>query len=173
MAIALRHRLQLPGELVMLFRVVGISEGLGAQLDPDFRLFEFATPYLQQFWLEHRSPKALALRVGQAALDTAELGLELPRRASRLLGQIERGELEFNVNHEELREFSRQLQRMTNRLALTMLLAAAIVALGLMMVVYHPPGWEWYGGWLFGLAFLSSLGFGGWLMWSIWRAGRG
>jgi len=111
MAIALRHRLQLPGELVMLFCVVGMSEGLGAQLDPDFRLFEFATPYLQQFWLEHRSPKALALRVGQAALDTAELGLELPRRASRLLGQIERGELEFNVNHEGLRAFSRQLQR--------------------------------------------------------------
>ena len=52
-------------------------------------------------------------------------------------------------------------------------LAAIIVALGLMMVVYHPPGWEWYGGWLFGLAFLFSLGFGGWLMWSIWRAGRG
>ena len=173
MAIALRHRLQLPSDLVMLFRVVSMSEGLGAQLDPDFRLFEFAIPYLQRFWLERRSPKAMALRVGQAALDTAELGLELPRRASRLLGQIERGELEFNVNHEGLRAFSRQLQRMTNRLALTMLLAATIVALGLMMVVYHPPGWEWYGGWLFGLAFLSSLGFGGWLMWSIWRAGRG
>ena len=33
--VAFRHHLQLPGELVMLFRVVGMSEGLGAQLDPD------------------------------------------------------------------------------------------------------------------------------------------
>lgn len=130
MAVALRHRLQLPSELVMLFRVVGMSEGLGAQLDPDFRLFEFAAPYLQQFWLERRSPKAMALRTAQAALDAAELGLELPRRAARLFGQIERGELELNVNHEGLRDFARQLQRMTNRLALTLLLAATIVALG-------------------------------------------
>ena len=173
MAIAFRHRLQLPGDLVMLLRVVGMSEGLGAQLDPDFQLFEFASPFLQQFWLERRSPKAMALRVGQAALDTAELGLELPQRTARLLGQIERGELEFNVKHAGLRDFSHQLQRMTNRLALTMLLSATIVALGLVMTVYHPPDWEQYGGWLFGLAFLFSLGFGNWLMWRIWRSGRG
>ena len=56
---------------------------------------------------------------------------------------------------------------------MTMLLPAAIVALGLVMAVYHPPGWAQYGGWLFGLAFLASLGFGGWLMWNIWLSGRG
>lgn len=173
MAVAFRHRLQLPSELVMLFRVVGMSEGLGARLDPGFRLFEFATPYLQQFWLERRSPKVMALRFGQAALDAVELGLHFPQHASRLIGQIERGEVEFNVNHEGLREFTRQLQRMANRLALTILLAATIVALGAVMTVYHPPGWELYGGCLFGLLFLGSLGFGAWLMWGMWRAGRG
>jgi ubiquinone biosynthesis protein len=172
MAVALRHRLQLPSELVMLLRVVSMSEGLGAQLDPDFRLFDFASPYLQQFWLAQRSPKALTLRTGQAALDAAELALELPRRGARLLGQIERGELSLNVKPDGLREFTHELQRMTNRLALMLLLAATIVALGLAMVVYHPPGWDQYGGWLFGLAFLLSLAFGGWLMWTIWLSGR-
>lgn len=173
LGVALRHKLQLPSELVMLFRVVSMSEGLGAQLDPDFHLVEFAAPYLQRFWLARRSPQAMALRVGQAALDAADLGLELPRRAARLLGQLERGELEFNVNHEGLRDFTRQLQHMANRLALSILLAATIVALGLVMVVYHPPGWAQYGGWPFGLAFVASLGFGGWLMWNIWLSGRG
>jgi ubiquinone biosynthesis protein len=173
MAIALRHRLQMPAELVMLFRVVGISEGLGAQLDPNFKLFEFATPYLQEFWLQHRSPKALALRMGQTALDAAELGLTIPHHISRLIGQVERGELELNVNHEGLQDFARRLQQMVNRLALTILLAATVVALGLMMIIYHPPGWEIYGGWLFGLAFLFSLGLGAWMMWNIWRSGRG
>jgi hypothetical protein len=62
---------------------------------------------------------------------------------------------------------------MINRLALTMLLAATIVALGLVMMVYHPPGWEQYGGWWFGLAFLTSLGFGAGLMWNIWLSKRG
>lgn len=171
MAIALRHRLQLPGELVMLARLAALSESLGARLDPDFQLFEFVGPYLQRFWLKRRSPKALALRLGQAALEATELGLDLPYRASRLLDRLERGELEFNINHEGLPEFTRQFQQMTNRLALSILLAAMIVALGLVMLVYHPPGWEQYGGWLVGLAFLFALGFGAWVMWNIWRSG--
>ncbi len=173
MAIAMRHHLQMPAELVMLFRVVGISEGLGAQLDPNFRLFDFAAPYLQEFWLQHRSPKAIAWRVGQSALDAAELSLALPHLLSRLLGEVERGELELNVHHEGLQDFTRHLQQMVNRLALAILLAATIVALGLMMIIYHPPGWNIYGGWLFGLAFLFSLALGVWMIWTIWRFGRG
>lgn len=173
MAIALRHRLQMPAELVMLFRLVGISEGLGTQLDPGFKLFEFAAPHLQEFWIQRRSPKAIASLVGQSALDAAELGLSLPHRLSRLIGQVERGELELNVNHEGLREFARQIQRMVNRLALTILLAATILALGLMMLIYHPPGWDLYGGWVFGFGFLFSLALGVWMVWTIWRSGRG
>jgi hypothetical protein len=38
---------------------------------------------------------------------------------------------------------------MVNRMALTMLLSAMIIALGLLMIVYHPPGWDRFGGWLF------------------------
>ncbi len=172
MSIAMRHRLQMPAELVMLFRVVGISEGLGAQLDPNFKLFEFAAPYLQEFWLQHRSPKAIAWRVGQSALDAAELSLTLPHLLSRLLGEVERGELELNINHEGLQDFAQRLQQMVNRLALAILLAATIVALGFMMIVYHPPGWNIYGGWLFGFGFLFSLALGVWTVWTIWRSGR-
>lgn len=170
MSVALRHRLQLPSELVMLFRVIGMSEALGARLDPDFRLFEFAAPYMKRFWRSRRSLKVLSQRLGQAALEAIELGLELPRHVSHLLHQVERGELEFRVNPESLTEFTHQLQRMTNRLALTILLAATIVALGVVMTIYHPPGWEQYGGLIFGLGFLLALGLGVRLMWSIWRS---
>ncbi|MEW6586116.1 MAG: AarF/ABC1/UbiB kinase family protein, partial [Nitrospirota bacterium] len=54
-SIALRHRLQLPSDLVFLFKVIAMSEGLGAQLDPDFKLMEFGEPYFERFWLKSRS----------------------------------------------------------------------------------------------------------------------
>jgi ubiquinone biosynthesis protein len=172
MKIVRRHRLQLPGDLLMLLRVVAMSELLGARLDPDFRLFEFATPYLRQFLLERRSPQAIARRVERAALEAAQLGLDLPRRTTQLLSRLERGDLEFGVNHHGLDDFEHKLQRMVNRLALSILLAAVILSLALLMLVFHPSGWEHYGGWVFALAFLLALGFGAWLMWSIWRSGR-
>lgn len=172
MAIAFRHHLQLPGELAMLFRVISMSEALGAQLDPSFKLFEFLAPQLQHLWFERRSPVVVGKKLGLAAIETAELVFDLPRRVSRLLNQVERGEIELNINHEGLHLLIHSLQRMTNRLALAVLLAATIIALGLVMVVYHPPGWEQYAGYAFGLAFLLSLGLGALLMWRIWRAGR-
>jgi ubiquinone biosynthesis protein len=153
-------------------RAVTIAEGTGMTLYPGFQMFRFAAPYVQQFWAEQRSPKKILPRLGQAASDSLELGLELPRRVSRLLELLERGQMEVNVNLQVLREISGQMQKMTNRLALAMLLSAVIIALALVLVIYHPAAWQAMGEIIFGFAFLSSLAFGAWLMWSIIRSGR-
>ena len=102
-----------------------------------------------------------------------EFILRLPRQASRLLGQLERGQLEFNINYDGLREFTRKMQGMTNRLAISAILAAVIIALGLTTVVYHPAEWQKFGEYLFAFAFVSSLVMGAILMFNIWRSGRG
>lgn len=172
MQMAMRHNLQMPSELVAMTRAITIAEGTGVMLHPGFQLFKFADPYVKKFWKEQRSPAAIAPRVGQAAMDSLELGLELPRRMTRLLELMERGQMEFNLNMQPIREFASQMQKMTNRLALSMLLSAVIVALALILVVYHPATWQSVGNVVFALAFVSSLGFGIWLIWSIIRSGR-
>ncbi len=172
MQVALRHNLQLPSELVAMTRAITIAEGTGMMLHPNFQLFRFADPYLRKFWTEQRSPATIFPRFSQAAMDSLELGLELPRRMTRLLELLERGQMEININMQPLREFMAQMQKMTNRLALSMLLAAVIIALALIMVVYHPATWQAFGEVIFAFAFISSLAFGIWLIWSIIRSGR-
>jgi ubiquinone biosynthesis protein len=171
-SIARRHKLQLPGELAVLMRVATMSEGIGLRLDPEFRYLEYATPYFRREWQRSHSLTTTAKRLGHSALEAAELSVELPRRARRLLGRIERGELELNVRHEGLSNFADQLQRMANRLALAVVLAASVVALGVALGVHRLRGLERYTDWLFTLGFVFSLGFGVWLVSSIWRAGR-
>lgn len=172
MSIALNHNLQMPSELVAMTRAITIAEGTGMALYPGFQLFRFADPYVRTFWKEQRSPEKLIPRIGQAAMDSLELGLELPRRVLRLLELVERGQIEVNINMQMLQSLLGQFQRMTNRLTLSMLLSAVIVALALVLVVYHPATWQSFGDIIFGLAFFSSLAFGAWLMWSIIRSGR-
>lgn len=171
--VVFRHRLQLPAELALLFRVVAMSEGIGLQLDPEFRYLDFASPFLRRRWDRHHALPAVAGRVGRAARDAADLGVDLPRRTGRLMGRIERGELQLNVQHEGLGAFSRQLQRMTNRLALAVILAGSVVALGLAVGAGVIPDRGEYLTWLFRLALPLSLGFGAVLLWSMWRAPRG
>jgi ubiquinone biosynthesis protein len=153
-------------------RAITIAEGTGMMLYPGFQMFRFADPYVRTFWTEQRSLETIMPRVGQAAMDSLELGLELPRRMTRLLELLERGQMEVNINMEPIRAFMAQMQKMTNRLALAMILSAVIVALALVLVVYHPATWQSVGNIIFALAFISSLAFGAWLMWSIIRSGR-
>jgi ubiquinone biosynthesis protein len=172
LSIAFKHRLQLPSELIMLIRVLTMSEGLGVMLDPDFRLFEFAEPYLKKFWTERRSPTALASKIGKSALDATELALDLPHRVALLLEKIERGELDVTIHVEEISTAVRQLQKMANRLAISILLGATIISFGMILGVFRPSFSDQYLGPMFLLGFMFSLGLGAWLMWSIWWSGR-
>ncbi len=172
LAMAFRYGLQFPGELTMLVRLSTINEGISQALYPDFRMLDFAAPYVMKYWRSERSPEKMIPEMARTALDGLELSLSLPRRAARLLKQMERGQLEFNINYEGLRQFASQMEKMTNRLAMAIILAAVIVALGIVMVIYHPVTWQAFGEYLFFFAFISSLAFGAWLLWSIWRSGR-
>lgn len=172
MQIALRHNLQFPSELVAMTRAITIAEGTALMLYPDFQLFRFATPYVESFWRKQRSPETIFPQVNQAAIDSLQLGLEMPRRINRLLELLERGQLEINMNMQPIREAMSQMQKMTNRMVLSMILSATIVALALVMVVYHPATWQAFGDFIFGFAFIISLSFGVYIIWSIIRSGR-
>ena len=89
-----------------------------------------------------------------------------------MLGRLERGDMEFNMRTDGLESLTNQLQRMTNRLAIAVVLAASVVALGIALGVRRLPGLERYLDWLFSLGFVFSLAFGTWLIFSILRAGR-
>jgi transcriptional regulator with GAF, ATPase, and Fis domain len=64
-------------------------------------------------------------------------------------------------------------QRMTNRLALSLLLAVSILTMGLILAAYRPVALEPFVGWLLGVPFVLALALGIWWVWSIWRSGRG
>lgn len=170
MAVAYRHHLQLPTDLVLLVRVIAMAEGLGLQLAPEFNLLAFAEPYLRRFWLESRGPRYVVHKAGEGLLDALDLGLTLPLRLRRLMGQLERGEVTVVARHEGLEDALAGLRRLVNRLTMSILVGALIVGLGLLMLVYHPPGWEEWGGWFFGGIFVFASVFGLGLMWSVWRA---
>jgi len=170
--IAFRHKLQLPSELAQLLRVINMAEGLGLSIDPDFRYLEFSTPIIKKLARRRYSPAVMARRAGLAAIEAAELGSEFPRRAARLLGRIERGEIAIKVDHRGLDGATREFQRMTNRLVLAMLLAASIVALGLAAGIRMVPSLEPIVDWLFRIALLFSLAFGVSVLWGMWRSER-
>jgi ubiquinone biosynthesis protein len=171
-AIALRHRLQLPSDFTLLARVVAMCEGLGAQLDPGFRLKDVAEPYFQRFWLRARSPETIARSLLQATEEIAELGSSLPRRLRRLLEQLERGEITVTSRFEEPRRMLAPLARAVDRVAASILASGVLIALCVVLVIARPalPSavGELFAGAALGAGAVILLA----LLFLLWRSGR-
>ena len=118
------HRLQLPRELALLVKAVVMVEGLGARLDPKFRLGDVLAPYAQRFVAGALSPAAVARRLRDAGLEAAQLGMELPEQLHRLLDLLENDGLRVGLRADDLEALAVQARRRNNRLVGAVMLAA-------------------------------------------------
>lgn len=171
--LARRHHLQLPNDLVLMAKVMAISEGLGLQLDPDFQFIPFAQPYLERYWLQRHSPWQIGEKVVEGIVEMTEFSLTFPRRLTRLVTQLERGELGAHVEVRGGERYLAEMQGMVNRLAMSILVGALIIGLSQFMHMVTPQGFpELYAGRFFGILFFVAIVLGFWLLVKIVRARR-
>ena len=169
MPIAFRYHLSLPADLWLLLKTLAMMEGVGLELDPDFDVFAVAEPFVQrltwQLILPRRKWGQEILRQGA---DWGELISALPRTGTRLLERAERGDL-FQVGLKDADRIMSVLDRMTTRLALSVLAAALI--LGLAILIPSTTAGSLIQ-WMVVIGFLGAAGLGVWLLISIIKAQR-
>ena len=172
MPIAFRHHLQLPAELWLLGKTLAMMEGVGLKLAPDFDIFAVSEPYVRRFMWQLVSPRAWGPTLLKGAGDWTDLLNLIPRVGSQLLTRVERGELELALNHKGLDQALVRLDRLANRLALSMLLAALIVGLAMLVPAFNLAE-QWGLATILVIAgFVGASLLGLWLIFSIWRSQR-
>jgi ubiquinone biosynthesis protein len=167
-----RHNLQLPSNMMLLLKTFMMSEGMGRQLDPKFHLIDIIIPYSKQLMLQQYSPEIWIKKFGRASLDAAQLGTELPSQMRRLLSELERGNMQVGVKHNDLDEIMVRLERLTNRVIISVITAAFIIALAVLTTVYRLQVWDQFAGIVIILGFLLSSAMGLYLAWTILRGNR-
>jgi predicted unusual protein kinase regulating ubiquinone biosynthesis (AarF/ABC1/UbiB family) len=118
---------QVPQDFIYLGRAMGILSGMATSLDPDFNPWQELQPYAQKMIAQSirggpmdnnllNSTLVQSLMSANGTQTLAELGrimleraVRLPQRLDTVLSQIERGEL--NVQVEPTADYRRQLQR--------------------------------------------------------------
>lgn len=142
LALLRRHNIRMPGPLAVLLKALVMMEGVGLQLDPDLDVFSFARPYVQRAMADQFSPRVLgaqALRRGRTFTETI---LELPEQLSDALYRLNDGELRLQTEERELRRVAGALIGAANRLAVAIVLAALILAVGVVAVAAGVGGWS-------------------------------
>lgn len=172
MPIAYRHHLRLPSDLWLLGKTLAMMEGIGLKLDPDFDVFAISEPYVRRFLWQMYSPTLLGRKLLTGVSDWSDFLLDLPKQVPRLLDQMERGDIQINVDIPRADSILSRLDRIANRLAISLLVAAFIMALALLIPTLNlVQPWQ-LTTWLVVSGFVVAVLLGLWLLFSIWRSGR-
>ncbi|HEV3089297.1 MAG TPA: AarF/UbiB family protein [Candidatus Elarobacter sp.] len=153
-----QQRLRLPANLAQLFKALAMCEGLLQTVDPEASLSDYLEPMSGKLFYEGVvGGDHMAERLRDSALDAAELTIELPRRIDRVLTEVERGNLRVWTRIEDVEPLVRRFERTVERANATMLAAACIVSLAIVMQFYHPQGWQQWIGVAFWIALAAVI----------------
>jgi ubiquinone biosynthesis protein len=170
--LARRRHLVLRGDLTLMAKTLAMHEGIGLALDPQFHLPTVARPFvrsaLRSFYMPSPDRRAAALNIA-AFLNLAG---SFPSRAQRLLNRLERGEMGVAVRPEGMDPLVRDLNRMVNRLSVSILTASFIVGLALVLQTVVSTHGSRLLLLLFAGGLLSAGGLGLWLLASMYQAGK-
>ncbi len=133
MPIVFRHHLRLPRDLWLLSKTLVMTEGVGLRLDPGFDVFAVSGPFIRKMAREAFKPGIW----GPSLLADLEawgyLLSEAPRAGATLLRGLEKGNLSIGLNMGADDRTMDRLDRFFTRISLSVLVAAFIIGLSLLL----------------------------------------
>ncbi len=166
-----KHRLSVPPDLFLMIKALSTVEGLGRLLNPDFDVTEQAAPFVRRIQMDRLHPKRIAGDFFDSGTELLHLIKEIPGEVRKILRQARQGKIKIEFEHRGLESMLSTHDRISNRLAFAIVLAALIIGSSLIVLSDIPPKWHEIP--IIGLAGFVVAGFMGfWLLVSILRRGR-
>ena len=160
-----------PVELTMIGKALMNLDELGRCLAPDFDPYQairdHAIPLVVKMIRQNTTPAAMLGR----ALEVNEFANQLPGRVNKILDRVAENRLEFKVRSFDEHQLMEGFQKVANRIAHGLVLAALIIGAAMMMgidtefTIFGYPGFAI-------LLFVAAVGGGFALVWDIVRHDR-
>jgi ubiquinone biosynthesis protein len=164
--------LHLPARFLLLDRTIATLASVGAELYPDFNVFEVARPYARDLMLERFAPQRVARRARRSAIRYAQVIAEAPYQFHDFMEEIRDGQIEVGFVHKGLDEFMSKLDVAFNRLVVALIVVGGLIGSSI-IGIFATAGPQ-----VLGVNVISVIGFalsavlGFWLLWGVIRSGR-
>jgi len=150
--LVIKHGLKVPSELMLINKTILILDNIGRQLDPRFNAVTAAAPYAAKLVKKRFSPQSLFDRAKENFSDMSRLLIDTPKQVNRFLRKSLRDEVGININPIGLDKLIKDIDRSSNRLAFSIVVAAIIV--GSSMLIQSNIGSK-----IFGMPAIGAIGF--------------
>ena len=172
-ATARRHRVVLPRDFILLGKSLVTMGGVALELDPETSMVEVVRPKVRRLMADKVSPRRLAHHGMTSAYHLIALAEQGPRSLRQLIRKLMRGRLQILFRHENLERFITELDRSSNRIAFSMIVASIILGSAVVMQANVGPNVPYTQVPMLGLlGFLLAGLLGVWLVIAILRSGR-
>ena len=166
-----KYKIKLPKNLFLMAKAMSLMEGIAEKLDPEFNMIAVSRPHVRKFMIKRWSPKRLTRELGLFLEDIKDLAETTPSSLKRILQKIRQGKLGLNLHHEELDHFIQILDKASNRISFSLIIAALIIASS--VLINFGKGLLLFGVPAIGLVgYLIAAIMGLWLVIAILRSGR-
>ncbi len=165
------YQIKFPANMLLLARALVAIEGLGRQLDPKFNMMEQLKPFAEEIFRERYSPSNVSKDLTRTLQSYHALSKSLPKDIKEFINRVNRNKFKIDLEHRGLERLITDLDKSTNRISFSMVIAALIIGSSLVMQTDKGPmlfGFPMLG--LLGYSVAGFLGFG--LAIAILRSGR-
>jgi len=171
LTIVAKYKIMLPSNFAMLLKCLITIEGVVLEIDPDFNFFEAAKPFVKKMIRDRYSPEQLFRKISKNLADFSKSLTLIPKLVISLYQRSKTDSIKLDLETKGVEKVLMELNKMVNRLAFSMIVAALIIGSSLVIQANIGP-------FLFKYPFLGILGFvtagllGIWLIVSILKAGK-
>ena len=166
-----QNKIKIPPSLFLLSKALITIEGVGKKLDPEFNVALCIKPFVEKLAREKCSLKRIAKELKKFTKELYVFTSSLPKDLSLIFNKIKKGNLKVEFEHKGLENFILQMDKVSNRIAFSVVIAALIIGSSIIMQTNRGPlflGFPVLG--IFGFLIAGILGL--WLVIAILRSGR-
>jgi ubiquinone biosynthesis protein len=150
---ALKYKLEIPTDFMMVGKALMTLEGIGRELDPDLDIFQEAQPYFLKILRRRYGPEQLGNDMLRGLSQFAGVAHDVPLHLQEVLDDLRAGRLEVRTAESQL---APSLDRLGRRLFSGFVVASLNIAAGLALV----STWE-YRAWAAAALIVSA-----WVAWA-------
>jgi ubiquinone biosynthesis protein len=146
------YKVRVPANLLLLLKALVMIEGVGLQLDPKYNIIENITPFVRRLLAKKYSPARMGRNIARAAGDMIRLAGSLPEDLMEVMHKVRQGRLHIEFEHTGLDPLYAEMDRVSNRLAFSIVVASLILGSALLVIAHIPP-------YIYNISALGFIGF--------------
>src|SRR5690606_5006818 len=138
-SLVIQHNLHIPADFFLLIKALSSMEGNVRLLHPEIPLFHYLKPHAEKLIMRKMNPFRQLKSLYLTLFDFGELLHSLPGDTRKIIQKLKHGSLKVEIEHKGLSELRVSLEEISNRIALSILIASMIIGSSLIVHAKIPP----------------------------------